>query len=188
MAITFACACGASFTVPDDLAGLHAPCPACRAALVVPPPDDDEPVSDLDVVEVSAPAYRLTDEAAPAVDDEPEVVAEVEPEEVVDDVEAVADAGPDGGGEPEYFVAAYPPGSTLRHPKTFRVYLYGDELLVLDLALRDQRRPGRRAVAGARAGVARVLQEHVERVPLPIDEDRSERRVLGLDLGLATTT
>jgi hypothetical protein len=48
------------------------------------------------------------------------VVEEPEPEP-----EPVAD------GDPEYFVAAYPPGHTLRHPKTFRIYPYGDELLVL---------------------------------------------------------
>lgn len=131
MDITFACACGASFTVPDDLAGLRAPCPACHAALVVPSPDDDEPVTDLDVEEDTAAAYRLADAVAPAVDEEPEVIEDVEPEEVADDVEVVGDAEPDEDDSTEYFVAAYPPGTTLRHPKTFRFYRYGDELLVL---------------------------------------------------------
>ena len=120
MTITFSCACGASFEVPDDLAGLRAPCPACHAPLVVPPPDDDEPVSDLEVEEDTGPAYGLADAATPTVDDEPEVVEDVEPE-----------AELDGDATPEYFVAAYPPGSTLRRPKTFRFYAYGSELLVL---------------------------------------------------------
>jgi hypothetical protein len=138
MAIAFACRCGASFEVPDDLVGLHAPCPNCHAALVVPPPDDDEPVSDLDVEEEDlATPYRFADAPLPIVadapavftaDDEPEVVDDVD-----DDVEVVEgpDPEPVADGDPEYFVAAYPPGHTLRHPKTFRIYPYGDELLVL---------------------------------------------------------
>jgi hypothetical protein len=138
MAITFACACGASFAVPDDLAGLRAPCPACHAGLVVPPPDDDDPVTDLDVEEDAAPAYGFADDTIPVVDDAPAVFADDEPEvvddevEVVDDdVEVVGEAEPGADGEPEFFVAAYPPGTSLRHPKTFRFYPYGDELLAL---------------------------------------------------------
>lgn len=132
MTITFSCACGASFDVPEDLAGLHAPCPNCHAELVVPPPDD-EPVSDLEV-EDAAPAYRFADAPLPVVEDAPAVfTADDEPEVVDDEVEVVEEPepGPAADGDPEYFVAAYPPGTTLRHPKTFRVYPYGDELLVL---------------------------------------------------------
>ena len=118
MTITFSCACGASFDVPGDLAGLRAPCPACRTPLVVPP-EDDEPVSDLEVEEETPTGYGLS---AAAVDDEPEVI---------DDVEPVAEAEPDWDATPEYFVAAYPPGSTLKRPKTFRFYVCRSELLVL---------------------------------------------------------
>src|SRR3954447_13360852 len=141
MAIAFSCVCGAAFDVPDDLAGLQAPCPACRAALVVPAAEDDEVVEDVEVEEGpatyqfasgaaiplvdDAPPLRLAPAAVPQVDDEPEVVGDAEPAEVVEDAE------PDDDATPEYFVAAYPPGSTLRHPKTFRLYPYGSELLVL---------------------------------------------------------
>ena len=72
-----------------------------------------------------APPLRLAPAAVPEADDEPEVVGDAEPAEMVEDAE------PDEDGSPEYFVAAYPPGSTLRHPKTFRLYPYGRELLVL---------------------------------------------------------
>ena len=46
-------------------------------------------------------------------------------------MELVEEAAPADDGEPEFFVAVYPPGTTLRHPKTFRIYPYGNELLVL---------------------------------------------------------
>src|SRR5262249_58834190 len=81
--------------------------------------------------------YRFADpnapppqeEPAPAaaeakLDDELEVVGDVEPEEVTETEE------PDENS-PEYFIAAYPPGTSLRQPKTFRLYPYRDELLVL---------------------------------------------------------
>lgn len=124
MTITFSCTCGAEFTVPDELAGIHAPCPNCHTALVVPGPDDDEPVSDLDVEEAdTATGNGLVDAGGTVVDDEPEVVEEVE---VVED-----EPVPDDDATPEFFVAVYPPGTTLRHPKTFRFYSYGGELLAL---------------------------------------------------------
>ena len=130
--ITFSCACGASFDVPEDLAGLHAPCPNCSTELVVPPPDDDEPVSDLEVEE--GPAFRFAD-TIPVVEDAPAVFAADEPEVVDDEVEVVDEPEPEpepvADGDPPYFVAAYPPGHTLRHPKTFRLYPYGGEVLVL---------------------------------------------------------
>lgn len=129
MTITFSCTCGAEFEVPDELIGVHAPCPNCQAALVVPGPDDDEPVSDLDVEEDTATEYGLADAAGTVVDDEPEVVEDAD---VVEEVEEVEDKPvPDDDATPEFFVAAYPPGTTLRHPKTFRFYSYGSELLVL---------------------------------------------------------
>jgi hypothetical protein len=112
MVITFSCTCGVFFDVPNELAGLRAPCPACRAPLVVPAPaDDDEPVCDVEVEEDT-------------VLDEPEVVEDVQP--VANDPEPI-----DDDASPEFFVAAYPPGNSLRHPKTFRFYLCGSELLAL---------------------------------------------------------
>ncbi len=139
MAISFSCTCGAEFEVPDHLAGLHSPCPGCGGSLVVPASPDDEPVTDLDVEESAAP-YRLADASRPFADAGPEVIDDLEPVEdddevefVDDDVEFVDDdeVEPDGDLEPEFFVAAYPPGSTLRHPKAFRIYPCRRELLVL---------------------------------------------------------
>jgi hypothetical protein len=138
MAITFACPCGAAFDVPDELAGVRAPCPSCQAPLVVPTLGD-EVVEDVEVEERVAP-YRFADPdalhpedvpapprpaaaAIPKLDDAPEVVGDAEPEEAPE-----ADAG---DAEPVYFVAAYPPGVSLRQPKTFRLYPYRGELLVL---------------------------------------------------------
>jgi hypothetical protein len=141
MAIAFSCVCGAAFDVPDDLAGLHAPCPNCHLPLVVPVAADDDVVEDVEVEDGpgpyrfadgaaiplvdDAPPLRLAHAAVPEADDEPEVVGDAEPAEMVED------ADPDDDATPEYFVAAYPPGGTLRHPKTFRLYPYGSELLVL---------------------------------------------------------
>jgi hypothetical protein len=136
MAIAFSCRCGADFDVPDDLAGLHAPCPNCHAALVVPAADD-EVVEDVEVEDGPTP-YRFADpnapppaeEAPPAAadtrvdDEEPEVVGDADPAEMTEAEEA-------DEGSPEYFVAAYPPGTSLRQPKTFRLYAYRHELLVL---------------------------------------------------------
>jgi hypothetical protein len=135
MAIAFSCRCGAAFDVPDDLAGLHAPCPNCHTALVVPSVEDGV-VDDVEV-EDGPTTYRFADpnapppedEPAPAaadtkLDDEPEVVGDAEPEET-------AETEPADESSPEYFIAAYPPGTSLRQPKTFRLYPYRDELLVL---------------------------------------------------------
>jgi len=141
MAIAFSCTCGAAFDVPDELAGLHAPCPNCRATLVVPAADDEDVVDDVEVEDGpttyrfadgapiplvdDAPPLRRAPEVVPEADDEPEVVGDADPDDATDD------PPPDDDATPEYFVAAYPPGSTLRHPKTFRLYSYGSELLVL---------------------------------------------------------
>src|SRR6476661_2428501 len=113
MAIAFACECGAAFDVPDDLAGLHAPCPNCHAPLVVPTVDD-EVVDDVEVIDEPTP-YRfadgapipLVDDAPPLrlppaaaetkVDDEPEVVGDADP------VEADEEPEPDDDASPEYF-------------------------------------------------------------------------------------
>jgi hypothetical protein len=35
MAIAFSCPCGTAFEVPDDLAGLHAPCPSRSTGPVI---------------------------------------------------------------------------------------------------------------------------------------------------------
>lgn len=136
MAIAFSCPCGTDFEVPDDMAGLHAPCPRCHAPLIVPAATDDEVVDDVEV-EDGPIAYRFADPNAPPpadgpapvaaetkLDDEPEVVGDAEPEDT-------AEAEPTDESSPEYFVAAYPPGTSLRQPKTFRLYPYRDELLVL---------------------------------------------------------
>ena len=136
MAISFSCNCGAEFDVPDHMAGQLCRCPACTAMLRVPTPADDQPVTDLEVEETATP-YRLAGDARSAVDDEPEVVDDLEPAEVeddveiVDDVEVIDDGELDGDAEPEFFVAAYPSQAALRHPKTFRIYRCGSELLVL---------------------------------------------------------
>jgi hypothetical protein len=138
MAISFSCTCGASFDVPDELAGLRARCPACGTTLIVPTPADDEPITDVEVEETTTP-YRLADESRPFVDVDDEVVDDVEGDEEIefvdDDVEFIEEAEADEGVEPDaepvFFVAAYPPGTSLRPPKTFRIYQSGRELLVL---------------------------------------------------------
>jgi hypothetical protein len=136
MAIAFSCQCGTAFEVPDDMAGLHAPCPRCHAPLVVPAPTDDEVVDDVEV-EDGPITYRFADPNAPPPEDEPAPAAadtklDDEPEVVGDaELEEAAEAEPADESSPEYFVAAYPPGTSLRQPKTFRLYPYRDELLVL---------------------------------------------------------
>jgi hypothetical protein len=170
MAITFACACGKSYSVADEMAGKRTKCPACHAVLVVPIPTAvDEPLADLDVVEDveeedTSTGYGLADEAGPAVDDVPDMVdeAEVEDEEEEEDSEA--------DGSPEYFVAVYPPAVTVLQPKTFRFYPDRDDLLVLHAGpfswglvatlsdrpgVREQGRTG--AVHGGNAGAAGAL-------------------------------
>ena len=141
MAITFSCTCSAEFEVPDQLAGLHSKCPACGTMLVVPSPPDDEPVSDVEVDDTIVP-YRFADESRPYDYSTPEPINQAQPEvdddevEVVDDDVEVVDETeqepePDMDAEPVFFVAAYPPGSTLRQPKTLRFYSCGRELLAL---------------------------------------------------------
>jgi hypothetical protein len=45
LAIRFSCSCGASFTVPDDLAGRAGLCPSCEAPLVAPGSLPEAPVA-----------------------------------------------------------------------------------------------------------------------------------------------
>jgi hypothetical protein len=124
MAINFACPCGRSYTVADNLAGKRTRCPTCQAALVVPAraAPVEEPLEDLEVVE-DAPAttYGLTTGSKPtrvAFDDEGELVRDEEPEAV------------DAAGRPKYFLAVYDGSKSVVHkPRVFRVYLDGDELL-----------------------------------------------------------
>jgi hypothetical protein len=103
------------------------------------PSTDDEPITD---VEVEESIYRFADESRPSKKIEPEVVDDLEPVEEVDedvefvddDVEFVEEAEepePEMDAEPTFFVAVYPPGASLRNPKTFRIYQGGRELLVL---------------------------------------------------------
>ena len=138
MAISFSCNCGAEFDVPDEMAGQLSRCPKCGTLLLVPS-TDDEPVTD---VEIEESIYRFADESRPFKDIEPEVVDDVEHVEDADDeaefidddvefVEETEELEPDMDAEPTFFVAAYPPGSTLRNPKSFRIYQCGREVLVL---------------------------------------------------------
>ena len=118
MPITFRCKCGQEYNVPDTFAERELRCPACEAVLVVPATSlIGEPVPDSDEAdEEPGAAYGLADDRRPTVDDGPEIV-----DEAPDVVEEFAD---DEAGDPEYFVAANP-------AKAYRLYLYGDELLVL---------------------------------------------------------
>ena len=118
MPITFRCKCGQTYDVADILVGQELRCPACAATLVVPATSAaDEMVTDGDEADDEAGAtYGLADDPRPAVDAEPEVV-----DEHPDVVEEFAG---DEAGDPEYFVAANP-------AKAYRLYPYGDELLVL---------------------------------------------------------
>jgi hypothetical protein len=131
MSISFACKCGAEYEVPDHMAGQQCQCPACGVMLVIGSGPDDEPVTDVEV-EDTATTYRLAGDLA--ADSEPELVDDLEPAdddvEFVDDAEIIDDEL-DEYAEPEFFVAVYPTKSTLRHPKTFRIYRCGRELLVL---------------------------------------------------------
>lgn len=43
MAIRFACACGASITIPHVLAGHEGRCPSCGVTLTAPPPPERPP-------------------------------------------------------------------------------------------------------------------------------------------------
>jgi hypothetical protein len=96
-------------------------------------------VTDVEVDNTIMP-YRLADDSRPYVYAEPVKVKETPPPD--DEVEFVDDEPeyaeefepepePDMHAEPTFFVAAYPPGSTLRQPKTIRFYQCGRELLVL---------------------------------------------------------
>jgi hypothetical protein len=137
MPISFRCTCGEAYDVADTLAGQQLRCPACQAILVVPATsvvDEVVPDSDAADEDFGAP-YGLADDPRPAVDDEPEVVDE--------DPDVVEEFAGDESGDPEYFVAANP-------AKAYRVYPYGDELLVLHAG------PFRWAFAGALASRSRV--------------------------------
>jgi len=118
MPITFGCKCGQQYNVPDTFAGRELRCPACEAVLVVPATSAiGELVPDADEAEEEpGTTYGLADNRHPTVDDEPDIV-----DENPDVVEEFAD---DDAGDPEYFVAANP-------AKAYRLYPYGDELLVL---------------------------------------------------------
>jgi hypothetical protein len=94
-----------------------------------------EPVTDEDDPEEDAGTpYRFADDPRPAVDDEPEVVDE-EPD-------VVEDFADDEAGDREYIVAASP-------DRAYRLYPYGDEVLVLYAG------PFRWALAGALASRSR---------------------------------
>jgi|SRR5262245_12820463 len=140
MPITFGCKCGQSYTVADLLAGQELRCLACDATLVVPATSTvGEVVTDCDEADEDPGAtYGLADNPRPAVVDGPDVVDE--------DPDVVEEFADDEAGEPEYFVAANP-------AKAYRLYLYGDELLVLHAG------PFRWALAGAlasRSGVGKA--------------------------------
>jgi hypothetical protein len=132
MPITFRCTCGQAYDVADTLAGQELRCPACEARLVVPATSTaGEPVADLDDLEEDpGTPYRFANDPRAVINDEPDVVDE-EP----DVVEEFAD---DEAGDPEYFVAA-------NLDNAYRLYPYGDELLVLHAG------PFRWALAGALA-------------------------------------
>jgi hypothetical protein len=124
MAITFACPCGKSYIVADNLAGKRTRCPVCQASFVVPAPAApvEEPLEDLEVVDYApATTYGLAVESKPTrvtFDDEGELVRDEEPEVVDED------------GQPKYFLAVYDGSKSVVHkPRVFRVYLDGDELL-----------------------------------------------------------
>src|SRR5262245_45225832 len=139
MPITFRCTCGQAYNVAESLAGEALRCPACEATLVVPAtstasdvvPDDDTADED------PGPAYGLAEDPRPAVDDDPDVVAE--------ELEVVDEIAHDEASDPDYFVAATP-------AKAYRLYPYGDELLVLHAG------PFRWALAGALASRSRVVE------------------------------
>jgi hypothetical protein len=137
MAISFSCTCGAEYEVPDHMAGQQCQCPACGVMLVVggrpinPPPAIDDEEDD------PATTYRIAGDGSSAVDSEPEVVDESATGDSDDDIEFVdddeiIDDEQDPDAEPEYFVAVYASKATLRHPKTFRIYRSGRELLVVN--------------------------------------------------------
>lgn len=141
MAIAFSCSCGAEFEVPDHLAGKRTRCPACGTGLVVPSAPEEEPVTDVEVDDDAVP-YRLADDSRPYDYAQPEKVNDAQPSEdeevefVDEEVEFVDDpeheTEPDIDGEPKFFVAAHATGSSLRHPKTIRIYQCGQELLVMN--------------------------------------------------------
>lgn len=125
MAITFSCACGENYTVADMLAGNKFQCLACQKELLVPNTTavDEDLVEDLEIEEESGSTYGFAGDYSAGkrtAEDIQESDAIDEPEFVEDDDEL-----------PEYFVAAFPPGDRTLKPKTFRIYPYHDELLVV---------------------------------------------------------
>jgi hypothetical protein len=119
MPITFSCSCGKSYTVDDALAGKRVSCRKCGAQTVVPA--GDEPFEEFEVVEEeAAPAYGLAPEIPPAKHDDQASAPS----------QSIEKAKPQGGGAPDYFIAAYE-GTLVHLPKLYRIYPDGDGLLVI---------------------------------------------------------
>ena len=118
MPISFACSCGKSYTVGDELAGKRTRCPACKATLEVPQPAEEPADAGFELVADDEP-----DEAGDAPSpftfaDQPAAVAAPAPEP--------ADA--DESATPRYFTVAH---DSKLIPKLYRIYPDGDQLLML---------------------------------------------------------
>jgi hypothetical protein len=178
MPITFACACGKSYTVADALAGKRTQCPVCQAPLTVPAPEPqalalvEEPSEDFEVVEDDAPVeeVEVVEEVAEFEVTAADVIPDVEP---VEEPAAAAEEAAEPDGRPAYFLTAFE--GAVSTAKLFRVYPDGESLLFIhagpfhrSMALGDRGReravksvmragsqhgPGGSEIAGVAAGI-----------------------------------